>query len=217
MPKIQFKTILIAEQSFKLAVADEDECLEQAASGNAVDPYWGKVWDAAIPTAKIILRQKWEPGLKTLEVGCGVGLLGIAALSAGMDVTLSDHEPLAVSQAIRNAELNGFSHVRGVVMNWESPIDEKFDLLIASDVLYEKGSHEALVGLTFKLLNPGGMFIIGDPGRSLAKDFLGLAMDADLVVELFDEANNPVAMPARNQFQLMVIHPPSTNKKKRTV
>src|SRR5262245_66371528 len=46
-------------------------------------PYWADLWPAARMLAKAILNQDWEPGLEVLEIGCGLGLPGIAAVARG--------------------------------------------------------------------------------------------------------------------------------------
>src|SRR6202040_2961405 len=50
-------------------------------------PYWADLWPAARMLTKAILREKWTPGQRALEVGCGLGLPGIAALAMGLRVT----------------------------------------------------------------------------------------------------------------------------------
>src|SRR5437868_5031320 len=60
------------------------------------DPYWAKLWPAAPHLAEAILRHPPPPGTRVLELGCGSGLVGIAALACGLDVTFSDYVPLAV-------------------------------------------------------------------------------------------------------------------------
>ena len=193
----------VAEREIQLLTSDEEACLNAAVRGDAVDPYWGKVWDSAIPSAECVLKNDWAlaAGLKTIELGCGLGLVGITGLLAGLDVTFSDHEPQAVERAIENAATNGFENCDGLVMNWAKPVSEKFDVILASDVLYEASSHEALLTTASKLLLPSGKFCIGDPGRWLAKDFLNLAMDDGWKVKLFDGDMKQATTPASNQFQ----------------
>src|SRR5262245_54598950 len=50
-------------------------------------PYWADLWPAARMLAKAVLRESWAPGLEVLEIGCGLGLPGIAALARGLHVT----------------------------------------------------------------------------------------------------------------------------------
>src|ERR1700722_15588824 len=53
-------------------------------------PYWTDLWPAARMLAKVIRRQKWTPGTEALEIGCGLGLPGIVAMSMGLRVIFSD-------------------------------------------------------------------------------------------------------------------------------
>lgn len=201
--KRALNSFTVGETKIRIFTSDEERCLAEAARGEAVDPYWGKVWDAAIPAAECVLKTDWSKmtGLKVLELGCGLGLVGIAGLMAGLDVTFSDHEPQAVELAIENAAMNGFENCAGLVMSWAEPANEKFDIILASDVLYEADSHECLLHAASQLILPTGKFYIGDPGRRLARDFLNLAMDANWKVKLFDRDRNQVAVPATNEFQ----------------
>ena len=48
-------------------------------------------------------EQRWPAGLTALEVGCGLGLPGLAALSMGVDVTFSDYDATALHFVRRNA------------------------------------------------------------------------------------------------------------------
>src|SRR5947207_1010354 len=52
-------------------------------------PYWADLWPAARMLAKAILREPWAGGLEALEIGCGLALPGIAALSVGLRVIFS--------------------------------------------------------------------------------------------------------------------------------
>ena len=181
--------------------AREEDCLERAVGGTGVDPYWGKIWDAAIGSAHYILSKHWPPGSTAIELGCGIGLAGIAALKAGLDVTFSDHDPNAVQLALENAALNGFPDTTGVVHAWSDDIGATYDFSLASDVLYESNSHLPLLLVAEKVLEPEGKFFIGDPGRRAARNFLNLATDRGWKVRLFDESLNEVWVPSTNEFQ----------------
>src|SRR5215469_2387147 len=83
------ETVLVEGRSFKIArPADSDRLLDHPAvrAAFAADeymPYWTDLWPAARMLAKAILREQWTPGRRALEVGCGLGLPGIAALACG--------------------------------------------------------------------------------------------------------------------------------------
>ena len=52
-------------------------------------PYWADLWPAARMLAKAIVRERWPAGLHALEIGCGLGLPGIAALAMGLHASPS--------------------------------------------------------------------------------------------------------------------------------
>ncbi|MEM9409658.1 MAG: methyltransferase domain-containing protein [Planctomycetota bacterium] len=191
-----------------MSVEDSDEILSLAAEGKYIDPYWGKVWDSAVPSSQCLLRSQVDPGIRTLEIGCGCGLLGIAGLIKGLQVTFSDHEPAAVELACRNARLNGFEGFGRQVFAWDSHLDWEFDMIIASDVLYDENNFPVLLEMSDSVLKDGGSFRLGDPGRRSVSRFLSLASDANWKVGIFDRELEPVTLPAINQFQWIVLSKP---------
>ena len=111
--------------------ASQDQLLEFAiaseTSGSSdSDPYWGSLWETSPRTAAIILQHQWPTRLKALELGCGIGVTGIAALIAGHDVTFSDHATAAVRLAVHNAGLNGFPNATGKVFDKQWDVVDVF-------------------------------------------------------------------------------------------
>ena len=186
--------------------ADPDDILAEAVQGETKDPYWGKVWDSAPLSAACAIKTSWPADCSTaIELGCGCGLLGIAAMFAGLEVTLSDHDQQAVELAIENARRNGFAKPRGIQLDWNFPPESQFDLALASDVLYEEELHQPLLGAARMLLKDNGRFCVGDPGRHSAKAFVGLANDSGWNVQIYDSELRPVLMPRTNEFQWLVL------------
>ena len=149
---IEYKTnsFDILGRNIQLRVpADPNQLLEEAANNDDKDPYWGKVWNAAVPSAKCVLRTSWPTGTRALELGCGTGLLGIAAQLAGLKLTFTDHVTDAVSLAVENAKANGFPESEGRLLDWHqdqnTPGIETYPVLLASDVLYETSLHLSLI------------------------------------------------------------------------
>jgi predicted nicotinamide N-methyase len=133
-------------------------------------PYWADLWPASRMLAKVILTEPWKPGLRALELGCGLGLPGIAALARGLHVTFSDYDAMAVRFAGRNARLNGFTQFVERRFDWRSPPDDlQFDVLLASDLTYEVRNIEPLVALLRRALVPGGLCLWTDQDRPPAK------------------------------------------------
>ena len=88
--------------------------------------------------AKVILREPWEVGVEALEVGCGLGLPGIAAMSRGLRVIFSDLDATALRFAQSNARLNGFNDFRVLQFDWHAPpANLQVPVILASDLIYE--------------------------------------------------------------------------------
>jgi predicted nicotinamide N-methyase len=167
-----------------LAVRDTNRLLEAItpdqfeADGRL--PYWADLW-ASSPALAGHLRQR--PGLagkKLLELGCGLGLAGIAAAQAGATVLMTDYEEDALAFARFNAAMNlergELSRVTFRCMDWRiAEIPETFDIIIGADIAYERRNFEPILSLVRRLLRPGGAFLLADPDRDTGRDFVRLA------------------------------------------
>jgi predicted nicotinamide N-methyase len=129
-------------------------------------PYWADLWPAARMLAKIVLRETWAPRLEALEIGCGLGLPGVAALAMGLRVTFSDYDATALRFAADNARANGFSEFRTLQLDWRSPpADLRFPVVLGSDLIYELRNVAPLVGIIKHVLGPGGLCLLTDQDR----------------------------------------------------
>ncbi|MEZ6060466.1 MAG: methyltransferase [Planctomycetaceae bacterium] len=207
---MEFKstTIDLGRATVRLRVpAEPDRILNDAVAaeqngGPSTDPYWGLLWNAATPTARLVLGHMWKPGTAVVELGCGTGLVGIAGLMAGLDVTFTDLVPEAVALAVENAVLNGFAGACGKVLDWRTPEHPRVEVLLASDVLYDEDSHDALLSAAETLLSEQGTLWIGDPGREPARRFLQRAAEA-WSIRLCADDGTEIIQPQRGRFQLL--------------
>lgn len=132
-------------------------------------PYWADLWPASRMLAKAVCRTSWTPGLHALEIGCGLGLPGIAALSQGLRVTFSDYDATALQFAADNARDNGFENFDTLPLDWRCPpSDVRVPVLLASDLLYELRNVEPLVALIQQVLLPEGICLLTDQDRTPA-------------------------------------------------
>jgi predicted nicotinamide N-methyase len=209
------REIAIGPHLFRLwTPTDPDAVLEKLEEPGAgarpqfVDPYWAKLWPAAPLLAEAIVRNPPPQGTQVLELGCGSGLVGIAALACGLEVTFSDYVPFAVQLALDNARRNGFSQGRGVMLDWRSnvnPFPERFPFIVAADVTYDRMNLEPLLNVAGGTLAPGGEAWFGDAGRGPAEEFVVRASDRGWKVKLFDEQDHLIAAPVIGRFQRMVL------------
>src|SRR5258707_5285053 len=103
--------VIIEDRTFLIDRPTDTAATLEPAGGAAgrYMPYWVDLWPAARMLAKWLVKQAWPEGLRALEVGCGLGLPGVAALSMGLHVTFSDCDAAALGFAAKNARLNGFT------------------------------------------------------------------------------------------------------------
>jgi predicted nicotinamide N-methyase len=214
---MDFKTVTHSICGHDIAIripADPEAVLSKAAqldadnaSAGVSDPYWCLVWDAAPRTARLILENDWgsRSSINAIEIGCGVGLSGIAAQIVGMDVTYSDYSAPAVDQAVQNAAANGFADSKGLVLDWNFPTDQQFEFIFGSDILYDKANHVPVLNVLKNMMPATGEAWIGDMGRYALEGFVKLAIAENWKVELFDESGKPLAKPVHQSFQLLKI------------
>jgi len=136
-------------------------------------PYWADVWPSSIILAEKLLELDGR-GRTALELGCGVGLSTLAATKAGYDVLATDYYDDAVDVTRANVFRNFGGNARAQLVDWRHlPSDlGQFDLVFASDVLYEKEYAALLPGLLKQLMSDGGRSLVADPGRVAAPLFI---------------------------------------------
>jgi predicted nicotinamide N-methyase len=201
----------IAGREFDLLLpADPDMFLEhleeRASQGEAMpDPYWARLWPCAIELAASILNAPWPHGEAALEIGCGVGLAGLAGLHRGLDVTFSDLEATAVALARENAQRNGYPDAQGIAFDWHEPPCRTYPTILASDVLYDIKLHDVLLSLLEAMLSTSGVCWIGDPGRVHAENFVQSARTRGFAVRLFDARGTELRKPHTGGFQRIVL------------
>ena len=136
-------------------------------------PYWAELWPSAKVLAERMLREHGN-ARALIELGCGSGLVATCASLAGFRVVASDYYEDATRFARVNAWQNGAAVPNTLVLDWRAlpPATDRFDVVVASDVLYERAYGELVARAIASLLGPGGAALIADPGRVAREDFL---------------------------------------------
>jgi predicted nicotinamide N-methyase len=102
-------------------------------------------------------------------------LPSIAAARSGGRVLATDWSADAVLATRANAERNQV-RLEAIVCAWGAPGRivgrAPWDLVLGSDLLYERRNGELLLGLLPRLVDERGQVLIADPGRAAAEGFL---------------------------------------------
>ena len=139
-------------------------------------PYWAELWPAARALAEELPDVR---GLRVVDLGCGLGLTALVAAAKGARVTAVDWAADAVVLLEENAARNGLA-LRAEVRDWREPWDERFDLALAADVLYERRNVEPVLA---RLLELAPVALVGLAGRPYEQEFLRLARASGRPVE----------------------------------
>jgi len=122
---------------------------------SAAWPLFGLLWPSGRQLADRLAARPVQAGERILEIGCGLGLASLVGHRRGADVTASDCHPLAGRFLRVNARLNGLGPLPyrhghwGAAAEARIPADEDavsghFQLLIGSDLLYERDTDGGL-------------------------------------------------------------------------
>lgn len=135
-------------------------------------PLWAKVWEASWVLADFIAGLPTDPGKRFIEIGCGLGLVGVVAASFGHKVVMTEHNAEALGFARANVELNHCPDVEILDLDWNSPsLYGRFDYIVGSEVVYHEKDFEPLKNLFERLLKPEGEVILCEGVRRTSLDF----------------------------------------------
>ena len=136
-------------------------------------PYWADLWPSAIALSEFLVdNSKLVKDKSVLEIGCGLGLVGIVAAKLGGLVTLTDYLPAALEFAEYNWKLNFKTKADVQLLDWRKPQNIlPVDVLLASDIAYESRSFKPLLKALKVLVKKDGLILIGEPNRKFAKEF----------------------------------------------
>jgi predicted nicotinamide N-methyase len=129
-------------------------------------PLFGLLWPSARVLADAMHSFELE-GKRILEIGCGLALASLVVHRRSGDITASDYHPLAAAFLLENLRLNQLPQMKYEAGDWAgaNPLLGRFDLIIGSDVLYDRGQPEALSGFIDRHSASTVEVLIADPDR----------------------------------------------------
>lgn len=129
-------------------------------------PLWAKIWEASGVLATYLAKLVPDPHKTMLEIGCGLGMVGIAAAKAGHRVTMTERNPDALNFARANAWVNGCPDLPVEPLDWNEPtLDTRYDYIVGAETVYKTEDIEALTALFDRYLNPDGVVILAETVR----------------------------------------------------
>lgn len=136
-------------------------------------PYWADLWPSATALAEHVARLPGA-GRRLLELGCGLGLVAAAASRAGFEVQATDYYEDALDFAALNAWRISGRAIATRQLDWRALPDDlgTFDIVVASDVLYERPYASLVADVLSRALTADGRAWIADPGRVAVGAFI---------------------------------------------
>ena len=156
--------------------SDGDGAAERLGISSASWPLFGLLWPSGALLAARLGARPVTPGERILEIGCGLALASLVAHRRGADVTASDRHPLTAQFLAENLRLNGLPPMKYLHGDWDAaalpedlaagPGADRFDLIVGSDLLYERDESGALAGFVGRHAKASCVVWIVDPDRS---------------------------------------------------
>ncbi|MEO7338232.1 MAG: SAM-dependent methyltransferase [Caldimonas sp.] len=146
--------------------ADPHGEAERLGISSAAWQMFGLVWPSALVLAEHLqhlpLGQR-----RVLEVGCGLALASLVVHRRGGHMTASDRHPLAEAFLLENLRLNALPPLRYRNVDWSAPNPQlgRYDLIVGSDVLYERDQPDELCAFIEAHAQRDAEVVIVDPDR----------------------------------------------------
>lgn len=124
-------------------------------------------------------------GKRFLEIGCGIAAPSLVLQRRGADVVATDIHPLAEPFLAYNSALNGLPAVPYRQLDWLEPLPSlgRFDVVIASDVMYERDHARLLAGVVERHADGVSEVVVTDSGRGGRGLFTRLLEEKGFVLE----------------------------------
>ncbi|MDB5788969.1 class I SAM-dependent methyltransferase [Caballeronia mineralivorans] len=152
---------------------------ERIGISSAMWPLFGMLWPSGAHLAARLALRPVLTGERILEIGCGLALASLVGHRRGADVTASDCHPLTADFLKENLRLNHLPPMKYRHGNWSIPeledtlkdeagrriVDGRFDLIMGSDLLYERDANATLAAFIGLHASPAAEVWIIDPDR----------------------------------------------------
>lgn len=177
--QVKFETITVGGTDYQIrSLLDLQQYSDPAheAENTGISPaswsLFGRIW----PSARVLALAMHTfdlTGKRILEIGAGLALASLVIHRRAGNMTVSDWHPLSQAFLKENLLLNKMNPLKYQTGNWEvdNPELGLFDLIIGSDVLYERQQPNQLATFINRHAAPTAQVIIVDPDRGNRVDF----------------------------------------------
>jgi predicted nicotinamide N-methyase len=142
-------------------------------------PHFGQLWPSGAWLAARLACRPVGASERVLEIGCGLALASLVGHRRGADMTASDCHPLAERFLLENLRLNQLPPLKYRHGHWGTHgaapwqidagtipiVSGRYDLIIGSDLLYERDAEGSLAAFIGALAAPAAQVWIVDPDR----------------------------------------------------
>ena len=123
-------------------------------------------------------------GLRILDIGCGGGLLCEPLAALGGTIVGADPAPGAIEAARLHARGSGLAiDYRGTTAEALAAAGERFDIVLAMEVIEHVADHDVFLDRCAALVGPGGLMILSTINRTW-KSFAYAIVAAEYVLRL---------------------------------
>jgi predicted nicotinamide N-methyase len=134
---------------------------------------FGLLWPSGSRLAERMALRPVNVDERILELGCGLGLASLVGHRRGANITASDCHPLAGEFLRENLRLNHLSPMSYQHGHWgqhaaqqqDPAVSSKFDLIIGSDILYERDEQGDLANYIHQHMEDHAEVWVVDPNR----------------------------------------------------
>jgi hypothetical protein len=147
-------------------------------------PLWTKIWEASLLLAHRVAAMPPEADRTWLELGAGLGVVGVVAAAFEHRITITEYDTQALDFIRANLTINGARPEIARRLDWMAPdLTERFDRILGSELIYNERHFPALKHLFQSLLKPGGEILLAGEVRQTSRGFLDL-MAPDYQIEI---------------------------------
>lgn len=155
----------------RMQFSDPDGIAKNIGICSASWSLFGQLWPASKVLAHAVVSIDLQ-NRRILELGCGLGLPSLKLQYRGADITASDYHPASQQLLSYNSDLNNLPEIPFIRLDWNNPpAGEQYDVIIASDVLYDPSHPGLLQRAIRKLASPRCKLIFSCPGRGYKNRF----------------------------------------------